>query len=216
MRERALLRSVISDTDILCAVETHMPQIRGLHGAVTPVIDIVLGWDNHQLYKLDRKLGEGCKDSAKMVRNAVQRACMARVKAEKIDTYAIPDSIDPATILTAAWGVHVFEQAVDEFSKSYEMIYQALAHRISIKKMYRTELDHLHAAFAEFMLTSSEMSMQLGTLDKHIESMTQSKAVLQDTVNTLAVVKKVIQAVRDAFTRLKEVHHLGYQVMKTR
>lgn len=216
MRGRDILRTVISDTDILCAVESHMPQIRGLQAAVNPVLKTIAVWPSDHVIKLDKKLESGCKDAKQFLRDAIQRACMSRLKAERIDAYSLSDEMDPATVMLASWGLHVYEQVLDDFSKSYEMVYRVLAGRIDSKKMHAVQLDKLHMGFSEFMSASSAFTVKLNALDKELDHLTKGQPVFDRAVCALMEAAEGFKLTRKAFNDLKEAHHAGYQVSKAR
>lgn len=204
-------RFVFSDTDMLCALELHVPSIRAMHSSVAPYMRIVADWEPQELSTLDNRLSRHFKADRANISYAFSKAAIQRSKATRLDEGEIGVDIDLFTLLEMSWGMHMLARSIHDVHLSYEAIYTALCSRIAGRCQQCTELDELHHYFGALNQARLKLNTKLGEVNQAVVRLADGGTGMQQAVESGLEAFAACTDVRDCLMMLKDAHQRGFE-----
>lgn len=202
---------MVSDTDMLCALEIHVPGIRAIHSGLSPLVRIVGDWEAEELERIDKRLNRNLRVEREKIQKAFADSSLSRLKALGLDECSFTQEVDLYTLLEMGWGMHMLERAAVDTYRQYEMVYQTLTSRIAGRNPMSQELDDLHKTYGQLTQARVKLGTKLGELTACFSSLASGYPMMQRACDAAVEAYSACTDVRDFLMLLKDAHHRGFE-----
>lgn len=204
-------RHVVSDTDMLCALELHVPGIRAMHASLSPLMQDVVNWDKEQLDAMDSRLRRRFKAEQSKVQEAILQAALERSQAKKLDECTFTQEISLYTLLEMNWVMHMLLRAVEDVQSGYSVIYNVLSARIAGRNPSSEVLDNLHTHYGQLNQAKLKLASKLQALTSTITNLAQGYPGMRQATDYALEAGVACTDVRDFLMLLKDSHQTGFE-----
>lgn len=202
---------IMSDLDLLIALERHMPEIRTVHASLFTVRSVIATWTKTAVKKFDQAIEDG---TPSMVAS-IDKFVLSSVTNKALDENVFDAEVDIFPVLSANKAMWYFHQLLKDVDNEYKLPYSRLSARAGGKAL-DVPLDHLHACFGAFTRAKQKLEDTLNKNTDYTVSVMGGKSdftkLTASTINAFAYVTDA----RDAFMELQRAHQTVYELVKAR
>ena len=211
------LKNVLSDVEVLCALEKHMPAVRALQASLVPFLGILSVWASKDLTKFDNALTRRLTVTRELVSKAFVDFSKDRIKAEKLDDFEPASTgVDIGTLFTISWATNIYSQILADADTGYAIPYQIVSARLGGKVPHSRELERLHVCYGKFTQARKRLTQTLDEVFSFICALSEHQPVVEELYNQSVEALAACTDARDAFMELKNAHQIVYERIKDR